>query len=112
MSPDSPYFSLVVSHGPKWVLMGIVVAVLLLHWRRAAITGRARRLALSGLGLMTFVIVATPLLYGGLRWRALNTGMELQAAGHALVGGVLTIAEFVGVLLLGLAVAAAYRESR
>ena len=112
MSPDSPYFSLIVSHGPKWLLMAIVVVVLLLHWRRAAIAGRARRLAFAGLGLLTFVIIATPLLYGWLRWRALNTGVELQAAGHAVIGGALTIAEFVGVLLLGLAVAAGHRASR
>lgn len=112
MSPDSPYFSLIVSHAPKWLLMAIVLVVLLASWRRIALDGRARRLAMAGLGLYAFVVAATPLLYGWLRWRALETGLELQAAGHALIGGGLTLAEFAGVLLLGLAVAAGRGEPR
>ena len=112
MSPDSPYFSLMVSHGPKWLLMSIVAAILLVRWRRVVLEPRSRRLAFAGLGLFGFVVVATPLLYGWLRWRALNTGAEMQAAGHAMIGGALTIAEFLGVLLLGLAVAAGQRERR
>lgn len=112
MSPDSPYFSLIVSHAPKWVLMAIVAAVLAVCWKRVVLEGRARKLTWAGLGLYAFVVVATPLLYGWLRWRALETGVELQAVGHAIIGGALTIAEFVGVLLLGLAVAASHREPR
>lgn len=112
MSPDSPYFSLIVSHGPKWLLMAIVVAVLWVCWRRVGLEGRARRLAWAGLGLYAFVVFATPLLYGWLRWRALHSGMELQAVGHALIGGALTLAEFAGVLLLGLAVVSGRRASR
>lgn len=106
MSPDSPYFSLIVSHGPKWLLMAIVIIVVLPRWRRATLGARSRRLANAGLGLFAFVVLATPLLYGALRWRVLNGGGDLQAAGHALIGGVLTLAEFAGVLLLGLAIVA------
>ncbi|SIQ30967.1 hypothetical protein [Solilutibacter tolerans] len=112
MSPDSLYFSLVVSHAPKWVLMAIVTTVLLVCWRGVSLEGSTRRLAWAGLGLYAFVVVATPLLYGWLRWRAIETGIEMQALGHALIGGALTIAEFVGVLLLGLAVAAGRGKRR
>jgi len=36
----------------------------------------------------------------------------MQATGHALIGGALTIAEFAGIVLLGLAVAAGRGERR
>lgn len=112
MTADSPYFSLIVSHGPKWLLMAIVVVVLLVVWHRAKLDGNARRLTWAGLGLYTFVVVATPLLYGWLRWRMVNTGLELQAIGHAIIGGMLTLMEFAGILLLGIAVAIGRREPR
>ena len=112
MSPESPYFSLIASHAPKWVLMALVAVVLLVAWRRVALTGEARRLAVAGLALLTLVVLATPLLYGWLLRRALEDGGEMQSLWHALIGGALTLAEFAGVLLLGLAVAAARREPR
>lgn len=112
MSSESLYFSLIVSHGPKWLLMTIVVVVLLVYWRQTSLGGNAKRLAWTGLGLYTLAVVAMPLLYGWLRWRMVNTGMDLQAVGHAFIGGLLTLLEFAGILLLGIAVAIDRRAPR
>lgn len=112
MSSESLYFSLIVSHGPKWLLMAIVVTVLLVYWHHASLSGNAKRLAWTGLGLYALVVVATPLLYGWLRWRMASTGVELQAVGHAVIGGLLTLLEFAGILLLGIAVAIGRRAPR
>jgi len=112
MSPDSPYFSLIVSYVPKWFLLAIIVVVLAMRWRQVGLDGAARTMAWTGLGLFAFVLVASPLLYGWLQWRMLNHGMAMQATGHALIGGALTIAEFAGIVLLGLAVAAGRGERR
>lgn len=111
MQQDPLYFHLIATHGPKWLLMAIVATVLLVSWRRAGLDQQAWRLGIAGLSLYIAVVLISPLLYGVLS--GLGTGVVTDSEiWYALVGGLLTVLEFAGLLLIGLAVAAARREPR
>lgn len=107
---ESIYFSIIASHAPKWFLMAIVATVLIISWRRAALDQQSRRLAYWGLALSIVVVVLSPLLYGLLAWVTDNGVTQGMTWWYALVGGVLTMLECAGLLLLGLAVSAGRRR--
>ncbi len=112
MSPDSPFFALVSSHAPKWLLMAAVLAWLWPRLRRAELPLQARRWAMRGLATFTAVTFLAPLAYGWLRARALADPATSDALAHALIGGALTVAEYAAIAMLGFAVVAGRDRSR
>ena len=98
-------FSFLASYLPKVLLIVLVLAYLITRvlQTRPETLGKARTLALAGLALLLFGSLAAPLAYAVL---ASAGGPSMIAWGYALTGGVFTVLDAAGVLLLGLAVLA------
>ena len=99
-------------HLPKLLLTLLVLAIVarrVLASPRATL-GRARPMALAGIGLLAASAVLSPAAYLALDARRAEAGMNGLAPWYGLVGGVFTLAELGGLLLLGLAIVAARRD--
>ncbi len=103
---------LALRHVPKLLLTLLVLGIVarrVLASPRAAL-GRARSMALTGIVLLAISTLLSPAAYLVLDARRAEAGMAGLAQWYGLVGGMFTLTELGGLLLLGLAVVAARRH--
>ncbi|MDO5609784.1 MAG: hypothetical protein Q4G62_03215 [Pseudomonadota bacterium] len=103
-----------VRYLPKMLLMLLVLGYLLVRILRTpeSALGKARPLALTGVGLFIAITLISPVLYVALMVIQIESPIPLAIdsqwieRGYAIVGGVFTLMEVAALLLLGLAVLA------
>ena len=102
-------------HLPKMLLMMLVLGYLLVRILRTppSTLGKARPLALVGVGLFMAITLISPVLYTALMMMQIEPSFAIDSQwierGYAVVGGVFTLMEVAALLLLGLAVLAGRR---
>ena len=113
---DSSYLQMLWTYIPKTILMlGVLVTLIVLVLQRdAKAMGKARPLALGGLGVMLLVTLAVPLVYAAMNHAQLTGSLDSQMIhyGYAAVGAFFTILDALAVVLLGMGVLVAYPRSR